>query len=138
MSGLRLMAWGYFKKLVIADRIALFVDPVYSSPQDYNGLSLSMATVLFAFQIFCDFSAYSDIARGTARIMGFELMINFKRPFSSGSVTEFWRRWHISLSSWFNDYLFTPLAFRFRKWKQNALIGAVLVTFFVSGILAWS
>ena len=108
-SGLRLILWGLFKKAVIADRIAILVDEVYNHPHDYHGFALLIATVLFSFQIYCDFSGYSDIALGTARIMGFNLMTNFKQPYFSRSISEFWSRWHISLSSWFKDYLYIPL-----------------------------
>jgi len=98
-SGLKRMAWGFFKKLVIADRLALYVNDVYASPQNFNGLQLTIATVFFAYQIYCDFSGYSDIAIGSARVLGFRLMENFRTPYHSASISEFWRRWHISLSS---------------------------------------
>ncbi|MBH8560012.1 MBOAT family O-acyltransferase [Hymenobacter negativus] len=109
VSGLRLMAWGLFKKMVIADRLARLVNEVYDAPTHYRGLPLLVATVFFSVQIYCDFSGYSDIARGSARVMGFELMQNFNRPYFSRSLPEFWRRWHISLSTWFRDYLYIPL-----------------------------
>ena len=109
-DGLKLMAWGFFKKIVVADRLAAAVNLVYLAPQKYTGIPLIIATYFFAFQIYCDFSGYTDIARGAARVMGFNLMRNFDRPYFSTSVAEFWTRWHISLSSWFKDYLFTPLA----------------------------
>ena len=103
ISGLRLMAWGFVKKIVVADRLAIIVDLVYNQPETHSGRSFLIAMICFAFQIFCDFSAYSDIALGTSRVMGFELMQNFNNPFVSKNITEFWRRWHISLSTWFND-----------------------------------
>ena len=103
------MMWGFFKKVVIADRLAIVVDGVYNNVESYSGLVLIIATIFFAFQIYCDFSGYSDIAIGSARVMGFELMDNFKRPYFSKSIAEFWRRWHISLSTWFRDYLYIPL-----------------------------
>lgn len=108
-SGLRLMAWGLFKKVVIADRLAYMVNEVYTSPTKFQGLPLVVAIVFFSIQIYCDFSGYSDIALGAARIMGFELMQNFNRPYFSKSIGEFWRRWHISLSTWFKDYLYISL-----------------------------
>ena len=108
-SGLRLMLWGMFKKVVIADRLSIFVNKVYSQPNDYQGLPLIVATIFFTFQIYCDFSGYSDIAIGSARVMGFDLMKNFDRPYFSKNISEFWRRWHISLSTWFRDYLYIPL-----------------------------
>ena len=95
-AGLRLMLWGFFKKIVIADNIAPLVDRVYDYPAQFHGIPLIVATVLFAFQIYCDFSGYSDIAIGSAKVMGFKLMNNFDRPYSSKSIAEFWRRWHIS------------------------------------------
>lgn len=110
VSGLRLMAWGFFKKVVIADRLAVAVNLVYGEPGKHTGVPLVVATYFFAYQIYCDFSGYTDIARGAARVMGFELMKNFDRPYAARSVAEFWTRWHISLSTWFKDYLFFPLA----------------------------
>ncbi|GAB3510012.1 MBOAT family protein [Emticicia fontis] len=109
VSGLRLMLWGMFKKVVIADRLSKFVNLVYNNPTEYQGLPLIIATLFFTIQIYCDFSGYSDIALGSARVMGFDLMKNFDRPYMSKSVSEFWRRWHISLSTWFRDYLYIPL-----------------------------
>ncbi len=109
ISGLRLMLWGMFKKVVIADRLAIFVEKVYDHPFEYSGLPVIVATVFFGFQIFCDFSGYTDIGLGAARVMGFDLMKNFDRPYFSKSISEFWRRWHISLSSWFRDYVYIPL-----------------------------
>ena len=109
VSGLRLMAWGLFKKVVIADRLARLVNEVYDAPAHYRGLPLLVATAFFSIQIYCDFSGYSDIARGSARVLGFELMLNFDRPYFARSLPEFWRRWHISLSTWFRDYLYIPL-----------------------------
>ncbi|NOY59071.1 MAG: MBOAT family protein [Calditrichaeota bacterium] len=108
-AGLRLMLWGFFKKIVVADRLALYVDAVYKNVDFHSGLTLLVATYLFAFQIYCDFSGYSDIAIGAARILGFDLMKNFDRPYFSLTIPEFWRRWHISLSTWFKDYLYIPL-----------------------------
>jgi D-alanyl-lipoteichoic acid acyltransferase DltB (MBOAT superfamily) len=109
VSGLRLMVWGLFKKAVIADRLALFTDPVFTSPHAYSALTILIACIFFSFEIYCDFSGYSDIALGSARVMGFELMKNFDRPYSAKKISEFWRRWHISLSTWFKDYLYIPL-----------------------------
>lgn len=108
-DGLKLMAWGMFKKVVIADRLAVMVNQVYQNPTQYQGIPLILATVFFAFQIYCDFSGYSDIALGSAQVMGFKLMQNFDRPYFAKTISEFWKRWHISLSSWFRDYLYIPL-----------------------------
>ena len=131
-SGLLLMAWGMFKKVVIADRLAPFVNTVYDSPAGWPGISLLVATFFFAFQIYCDFSGYSDIALGSAQVMGFRLMRNFDSPYLSTSVGDFWRRWHISLSSWFRDYVYIPLGGshspRVRRYIN------LLVTFLLSGL----
>lgn len=108
-DGLKLMAWGLFKKVVVADRLAVVVDNVYNNPYEHTGLSLIIATVFFSFQIFCDFSGYSDMAIGAGQVIGFNLMENFSRPYHAKSVAEFWRRWHISLSTWFRDYLYISL-----------------------------
>lgn len=108
-SGALLALFGLFKKMVIADRLALLVNQVYNNPADYGGGDYAIATVFFAFQIYCDFSGYSDIAIGISRMIGFDLMKNFESPYFSKSITEFWRRWHISLSTWFRDYVYIPL-----------------------------
>ncbi len=109
VTGLRLMMWGMFKKVVIADRLALVTDPVFNDPHHQTATSLFFAAVFFSFQIYCDFSGYSDIAIGSARVMGIKLMQNFNRPYNATSIGDFWRRWHISLSTWFKDYLYIPL-----------------------------
>jgi alginate O-acetyltransferase complex protein AlgI len=130
--GLRRMAWGFFKKLVVADRLAIYVNDVYGAPQQCTGLQLTLATVFFAYQIYCDFSGYSDIALGTARVLGFNLMENFNTPYWSLSVGEFWKRWHISLSTWFKDYVYVPLGgsrVDRVRWARN-----VLITFGISGL----
>jgi alginate O-acetyltransferase complex protein AlgI len=100
---------GFVKKVVVADRLAEIVNQVYGAPGSYAGPSLLLASYLFSFQIYCDFSGYSDIARGAARVMGYDLMVNFRQPYFSTSMGEFWRRWHISLSTWFRDYVYVPL-----------------------------
>lgn len=131
-SGLLLMAFGLFKKMVIADRAAVIVNQVYNNPTDYHGYETILATVLFAFQIYCDFSGYSDIAIGAARTMGFDLMKNFDSPYFSKSITEFWRRWHISLSTWFRDYVYIPLGgSRNGKYRTYANL---FIVFLVSGL----
>jgi alginate O-acetyltransferase complex protein AlgI len=108
-SGLQLALWGLFKKVVIADRLAVYVDTVYGNVDAHQGLTYLVATYAFAFQIYCDFSGYSDIAIGTARVLGVDLMRNFERPYLSTSIRDFWRRWHISLSTWLRDYLYVPI-----------------------------
>lgn len=131
-EGLKIMLWGFFKKLVVADRLALYVNTAYGNPEQHSGLTLLVATFFFAFQIYCDFSGYSDIAIGSAKVMGFELMTNFKRPFFSRSIAEFWRRWHISLSTWFKDYLYIPLGGN-RRALPRAYVN-LLIVFLVSGL----
>ncbi|HCO67441.1 MAG TPA: membrane-bound O-acyltransferase family protein, partial [Dysgonomonas sp.] len=109
VSGLRQILWGLFKKVVIADNCAGLVDEIFSDYTSYNGSTLAIGIILFSVQIYGDFSGYSDIALGTARLMGFNLLKNFNFPYFSRDIAEFWRRWHISLSSWFRDYLYIPL-----------------------------
>jgi len=131
-DGLKLMLWGFFKKVVIADRLSIVVNTVYNNPTDYTGIPLILATIFFAFQIYCDFSGYSDIAIGASQIMGFRLMDNFKRPYFSRSISEFWKRWHISLSSWFKDYVYLPLGgnrVSIPRWYIN-----LFIVFVVSGL----
>jgi len=132
-KGIRIMLWGFIKKVVIADRLLLVTDPIFSHPADYSGITLALGCVFFIFQVFCDFSGYSDIALGCARVMGFDLMVNFNRPFASKSISEFWRRWHISLSSWFFDYVFNPIVASLRKWKKWAILFGLIFTFLLSG-----
>lgn len=131
-DGLKLMLWGFFKKIVVADNLAVYVDAVYNQPQASDGINLIIATFFFAFQIYCDFSGYTDIAIGAAEVMGFKLMNNFNRPYHSKSISEFWKRWHISLSTWFKDYLYIPLGgnrVSKSRWYFN-----ILITFLISGI----
>ena len=132
VEGLMLMIWGYFLKMVIADRIAIFVDAAYGTEILYDGKYLLIASVLFAFQIYCDFAGYSTIVVGAAKVMGFELMENFNCPYYAQSVAEFWRRWHISLSSWFRDYLYIPLGGN-RKGTIRKYMNTMIV-FLVSGL----
>lgn len=132
-DGLKRMLWGFFKKMVIADRLSILVEYVYG-PNLYNleGFALILGTVFFAFQIYCDFSAYSDIAIGAAKVMGFDLMENFKSPYFSKSISEFWKRWHISLSTWFKDYVYIPLGGNRVSIPRHYF--NLFVTFLVSGI----
>ncbi|MBD5459303.1 MAG: MBOAT family protein [Lachnospiraceae bacterium] len=131
-EGFLLMLWGFFLKIVLADRIALFVDTVYGDYQTYAGGYLIVATMLFAMQVYCDFYGYSVIAAGAAKILGIQLMENFRAPYFAASVAEFWRRWHISLTSWFRDYLYIPLGGSHRgKWRKYC---NTLVVFLVSGL----
>lgn len=130
--GLKLMAWGFFKKVVIADTLSIYVSKVYDAPHQYQGFALVLATVFFAIQIYCDFSGYSDIAIGAAKLMGIHLMTNFKSPYFSQSIKEFWSRWHISLSTWFKDYVYIPLGGnRVSRLRHHFNL---VVTFLVSGL----
>jgi D-alanyl-lipoteichoic acid acyltransferase DltB (MBOAT superfamily) len=131
-SGLQLMAWGMFKKVVIADRLAIFVDEVYRQPGNFESISVWVATFFFTFQIYCDFSGYTDIAIGAGLVMGFRLMKNFHNPYFAKSIREFWGRWHISLSTWFRDYLYIPLGGN-RVSKPRAYFNVFFV-FLVSGV----
>ena len=130
--GLKLMAWGFFKKIVIADTLAQYVSAVYDTPQNFQGFALVLATGFFTIQIYCDFSGYSDIAIGTAKLLGVNLMTNFKSPYFSASVREFWNRWHVSLSTWFRDYVYIPLGGNRVGKVRHAL--NVMITFLVSGL----
>lgn len=130
--GLKQMAWGYFKKLCIADVLSTYVDTVYSSLYQYKGIDLIWATLFFTIQIYCDFSGYSDIAIGVSKLMGIDLMINFKSPYFSASIKEFWRRWHISLSTWFKDYVYIPLGGN--RCKTIRRYFNLFITFIASGL----
>lgn len=131
VQGLRLILWGMFKKVVIADSLAPIVDDIFNNYEDFGGGSLWLGAFYFSFQIYCDFSGYSDIAIGTSKLFGFELMSNFKFPYFSRNIGEFWRRWHISLSTWFRDYLYIPLGGSKKgKWKS---IRNIFIIFLVSG-----
>ncbi len=132
VEGLRLILWGLFVKIVIADRLAIYVNSVYNNPTHHTGPTLAVATIFFAFQIYCDFSGYSNIAIGAARVMGFKLVTNFKRPYFSDSISEFWKRWHISLSTWFKDYLYISLGgnrVSIPRWYFN-----LIFVFTISGL----
>lgn len=131
-DGFKLILWGMFKKVVIADRVAVVVNQVFNNASDYSGFPLWIAAIFFAVQIYCDFSGYSDMAIGSAQVLGIPLMDNFKRPYFSKSIAEFWRRWHISLSTWFKDYLYIPLGgsrVSKSRWYLN-----IMITFVVSGL----
>lgn len=132
LSGCRLVLWGYFKKIVIADRLATIVNPVFENPETYNGLTLFIAGIFFTVQVYCDFSGYSDIATGIARFFGYELKLNWRRPLLSKSLHEFWRRNHISMTSWFRDYLYISLGgsrVAYPRWLLN-----LFLVFLISGL----
>ncbi len=143
-SGVMMMAFGFFKKVVIADRLAIVVNASYGSAAEQSGFALLVATLLYSIQLYCDFSGYSEIAVGTAKIMGFKLTDNFKAPYFSKSITEFWTKWHISLSTWLRDYLFLPIAYKVLRVVKKKKLGlkpevwsyviAALLTMFIAGI----
>jgi len=138
-NGLKLIAWGLFKKVVIADRIGVMVATIFNNPQQYSGVEYILGASLFAYQVYCDFSGYSDIAIGTAQIFGIKLMTNFRRPFHAISLADLWQRWHISLTTWFKDYLYIPLGGS-RKSKGRTYFNIFFI-FFVSGLwhgAAWT
>jgi D-alanyl-lipoteichoic acid acyltransferase DltB (MBOAT superfamily) len=132
--GLNRMGLGLVKKMVIADRLAVYVNQVYRDPSAFTLIPVAIAIIFFAIQVYCDFSGYSDIAIGCAEVMGIELMENFDRPYLSRSVTEFWRRWHMSLSTWFNDYVFSPLFTSVRDWGKGGLAFSLFITFLLAGV----
>lgn len=131
-AGLRMMLWGYFMKVVVADRLSLYTEAVFGNIAHHTGLSVMVAALFFSIQIYCDFAGYSFLAWGTAKAMGFDLIMNFERPYMACSVSDFWRRWHISLSTWFRDYVYFPLGgSRCGKWRTRLNL---MVTFLVSGL----
>lgn len=132
-EGARLILWGFLKKVVIADNCAYFVNNIFDNYADQTGSTLVLGLVLFAFQVYGDFSGYSDIAVGTARLFGIKLMDNFNFPYFSTSITEFWRRWHISLSTWLRDYLYTPMVMELRGWGMKGIIFSTICSFTIIG-----
>lgn len=126
------MFWGFFQKLVIADRAALLVNQVYTDYSSYGFFELSLATVLFAFQIYCDFDGYTNIARGAANVLGFKLMKNFKQPYLATDIRSFWKRWHIALTTWFTDYVYIPLGGNRKGFKRQLL--NIFIIFALSGL----
>lgn len=131
VQGMRLILWGLFKKMVVSDTLAGFADAVYADPHQAHGAAALLGTLCFAFRIYCDFSGYSDIARGCSKLLGFELMLNFNNPYFATSIREFWTRWHISLSTWFREYLYLPLGGSRKGSFRHAM--NILITFIVSG-----
>lgn len=129
--GMKLMTWGFFKKLVVSDTLAIYADNIYKDITSFSGFSFVLATFFFSLQIYCDFSGYSDIAIGTAKLFDIDLMTNFKSPYYSASIKEFWSRWHISLSTWFRDYIYIPLGGNRCSKIRHSL--NLLITFLVSG-----
>ena len=140
LQGTKLILWGLFKKVVIADRLATFVDQIYASPELYGGSTLFLATIFFTFQLYCDFSGYSDIAIGSANITGIRLVQNFNLPYLASSIGEFWKRWHMSLTAWFRDYIFLPLSFALSGWikgERILFIKTDMLIYIVASIITW-
>ena len=133
-AGAKLMLWGYFMKLCVADRLGIYIDAVYSNVAQHNGTSLGLASLLFPLQEYGDLGGYSLLAIGAARCLGFKIVPNFNRPFFSTSMSNFWRRWHMSLIKWLTDYIYTPISYALRSKKMWGIVIALLVTFLVSGI----
>jgi len=131
--GCKQFIWGLFKKLVVADRLSIYVDAVYNNYEHHSGITLLITAVFYLFQIYADFSGYTDMALGLARIMGFKLTQNFNRPLFAKSITEFWRKWHISLSTWFADYFYNPIAIKKRDWVKWSIVYASFTTFIILG-----
>jgi alginate O-acetyltransferase complex protein AlgI len=133
-DGMRQILWGLFKKVVIADNCAEYANLIFNNYGDYNGPTLILGVIFFAFQVYGDFSGYSDIAIGTSKLFGFNLMQNFATPYFSRNIMEFWKRWHISLTSWLTDYVFTPLAINYRHWGTMGIVSSIFFTFLISGL----
>ena len=133
VEGVKLILYGLFKKIVVADSLSPYVDIIFENYSNLDGGVLLLGLIYFSFQIYCDFSGYSDIAIGTAKLLGFELMSNFKYPFFSRDITEFWRKWHISMSSWFRDYLFMPMIIRYRSLGMYGVILATFLSYAIIG-----
>ncbi len=129
-----LFVWGLMKKLVIADRLGNYVDPIYAHPQGQGAWVWSLTLVMYTFQLYTDFSAYSDMARAIAGFVGVEIPENFMYPYKANNITDFWRRWHLSLSGWLRDYIYTPVMFAFKKYKEGAIVLAIVITFLICGI----
>ncbi len=134
VDGMRQILWGLFKKVIIADSCAAIVNPIFENYQNYSGSTLFLGMFFYLFQIYCDFSGYSDIAIGVSKLFGIRLMKNFATPFFSTNISDFWRRWHISLTSWMMDYVFTPMSFMLRRYKKIGLIISIITTFIIVGL----
>tara|TARA_B100000035_G_scaffold224201_1_gene192697 strand:- start:5945 stop:7357 length:1413 start_codon:yes stop_codon:yes gene_type:complete len=134
VDGMRQILWGLFKKIVVADNCAVFANQAFNNSLEMNGSSLILGVFFFGFQIYSDFSGYSDIAIGTSRLFGFNLKQNFANPYFSRNILEFWKRWHISLTSWLTDYVFTPLAIKYRDYGNKGIIYSIFITFLLSGL----
>lgn len=134
VQGLKWMLWGYFMKLCVADRLGVYVDAIFNNIAQHNGTTLAFASILYPFQVYADLGGYSLIAIGVAKCFGLKVIPNFRRPFFSTSMSEFWRRWHMSLIQWITDYIYTPLSFALRNWKIWGIVAALILSFIISGI----
>lgn len=134
VDGLRQILWGFFKKIVIADSLAIIVNRTFNNPESFSGGELLLAVIFFAFQIYADFSGYSDIAIGLSKLLGFQSIKNFEYPYFSRSITEFWRRWHISLSSWLRDYCYYPIIFSRKRKTKIIIYASTMITFLLVGL----
>jgi D-alanyl-lipoteichoic acid acyltransferase DltB (MBOAT superfamily) len=134
IDGTRQILWGIFKKAVIADNCAAFTDPIFNNPGECSASTLLVGAFFYTIQLYADFSGYSDMAIGIAKIVGFRITRNFNFPFFAQNIADYWRRWHISLTTWLTDFIFTPVSIRYRDWGKSGLIIAILLTFLVSGI----
>jgi alginate O-acetyltransferase complex protein AlgI len=133
VEGLKRILWGLFLKLVVANRLALYTDAVFNNFGQHSGITLLVASIFFTIQLFADFAGYTDMAIGSAQILGYRLMENFNSPFIAESITEFWRRWHISLTTWVNEYIYNPIVINCRSWNKWAVVFAAMVTFLILG-----
>lgn len=134
VAGAKMILWGYFMKLCVADRLGIYVDDIFSNFSQHNGTTLAFASILYPFQVYADLGGYSLIAIGVSRCLGLRIIPNFNRPFFATSMSGFWRRWHISLIQWLTDYIYTPLSFRLRSWRIFGIVTALMLTFLISGI----
>lgn len=133
VKGLKRILWGLFLKLVVANRLSLYTDAVFNNFDKHSGITLFIASVFFTIQLYADFAGYTDLAIGSAQILGYRLMENFNSPFIAKSVTEFWRRWHISLTTWVNEYIYNPIVINLRSWNKWAVVFAAMLTFLILG-----
>ena len=133
IEGFKRILWGLFKKLVVSNRLAIYTGAVFNNSVHHSGITLLTASLLYTIQLYSDFAGYTDMAIGSANILGFKLMENFNQPFFSKSMTEFWRKWHISLTTWVNEYIFNPIVIKYRNWNRWAVVYAGIVTFLILG-----
>ena len=133
-EGSYLIFWGLFQKVFVADNLAIIADKVFNTPAPYNGVAVLLATYAFAFQIYCDFAGYSNMAMGIGKCLGFDITLNFNLPYFATNPQDFWQRWHITLSTWLKDYLYTPISFSLRRWGKWGIGCALMATFLLCGL----